>query len=355
VTTRIAFVMEQHLGHETYAANLRSMVTGRSDVVTDWIPVSYERSGEWWERIPSSAVTGALRGRREVRRGLDGVPRPDVCVYNTQVPAVIGGRRARAQPYVLCTDVTPVQYDAMAAGYAHAADRPGPLRWAKHAWNRRVFARAAAHAPWSTWVRDSLIADYGVAPERIEVIPPGVDTATWAVADPGGGPMRILFVGGDFSRKGGDLLLQAVAALDDSELRAVTRSDIGRQPRVEAVHGLTPNDPALRELFRTSDVFVLPSRAETFGIAAVEAAAAALPVVVTNVGGLADLVIDGTTGFAIEPDDGDGLIAALRRLEADPELRRSMGRAARHRAEREFDARTNADRLVDVALAAVSS
>ncbi len=166
--------------------------------------------------------------------------------------------------------------------------------------------------------------------------------------------MRILFVGGDFARKGGDLLLAAMAALDDSELRAVTRSEIERQPRVEAVHGLTPNDPRLRQLFHTSDVFVLPSRAETFGIAAVEAAAAGLPVVVTNIGGLADLVVDGTTGLAIEPGDGDGLIAALRRLEADPELRRTMGRAARHRAEREFDAGTNANRLVDLAVAAAS-
>ena len=200
----------------------------------------------------------------------------------------------------------PVQYDAMAAGYEHRADRAGPLRWMKHEWNRRVFAGAAAHAPWSTWVRDSLVADYGVAPERIEVVPPGVDTATWDVAEHGEGPMRVLFVGGDFASKGGDLLLRAMAALDDSELRVVTRSEIERQPRVEAVHGLTPNDPALRELFRTSDVFVLPSRAETFGIAAVEAAAAGLPVVVTNIGGLADLVVDGTTGFSIEPGDGDG-------------------------------------------------
>ena len=53
----------------------------------------------------------------------------------------------------------------MAAGYEHRPDRPGPLRWVKHEWNRRVFAGAAAHAPWSTWVRDSLIADYGVAPD----------------------------------------------------------------------------------------------------------------------------------------------------------------------------------------------
>ena len=119
---------------------------------------------------------------------------------------------------------------------------------------------------------------------------------------------------------------------------------------MEVFHGLNQNDPRLRELFRTSDVFVLPSRSETFGIAAVEAGAAGLPVVVSAVGGLEDLVDDGVTGFAVPPGDANQLALALQRFVDEPALRARMGAAARQRAEREFDARRNADRLVRLAM-----
>ena len=343
--------MEQHLGHRTYAANARSALMSQPDLDLHWIAVEYHAAGNWLERLPVERLRSTLAGRREVGRGLRAV-RPDVCVYNTQVPAVIGPAIARRAPFVLCTDVTPLQYDAMAAGYAHRADRPGPARWAKHRWNRRVFHRAAAHAPWSSWVRRSLIDDYAIPAERIEVIPPGVDTARWPVAaHHGSSPVRLLFVGGDFVRKGGELLLHALATLPTgaAELHVVTRSDVPRQDGVVVHHGLSPNDAALAELFRASDVFVLPSQAETFGIAAVEAAATGLPLVVADVGGLGDLVVDGVTGFAVEPSRADAIAVALRHLVTEPELRRALGAAARRRAEAEFDSSRNAERLLALA------
>ena len=348
---RVAFVMEQHLGHRTYAENLRTAVKTWNDVEVTWIPVEYAPKNSWWERVPSDSLRGALRGRAEVGAGLRRID-ADVVVFNTQVPAVLGGRVARSRPYVLCTDVTPVQYDDMAAGYQHRADRPGPGRWLKHRWNRYVFDRAVAHAPWSSWVKDSLIGDYGVDPARIEVIPPGVDTDLWQPGTHDSDIMRILFVGGDFDRKGGALLLRAFDALgpDAAELRIVTRSSVPRQPGVRVFNGLSPGDPQLRELYRSSDVFVLPSGSETFGIAAVEAAAAGLPVVATRVGGLGDLVVDEETGFTMAAGDADGLTTILRRFLDDPQLRRTMGRAARRRAELEFDSGKNADRLLRLIL-----
>jgi len=344
----IAFVVEQHLGHRTYAENLARAMAAMPGVQATWIPVRYEHDVPWSRWLPSEQLRAVLRGRAEVHTGLRRAAR-DVTVFNTQVPAVISGRIARRAPYVLCADVTPIQYDRMAAGYDHRADRPGPGRWVKYRWNRSVFQRAAAHAPWSSWVRDSLVQDYGVEPGRIAVIPPGVDTTQWQPAQPvGDGVMRILFVGGDFERKGGDLLMRAVASLPTGsyELHVVTRSDVPRRDGVVVHHGLNQNDPELRRLFARSDVFVLPSHAETFGIAAVEGAAAGLPLVLSSIGGLADLVVDGVTGFAVPPGDGDALAIALRRLLDAPDLRRTMGHAARERATREFDATTNARRLV---------
>ena len=79
----------------------------------------------------------------------------DVSVFNTQVPAAIGAPRSLHRPYVLSTDVTPRQLDQLAVEYDHRAlpTGRGPLRWAKYRWNRYVFRRASARAPWSQWSR----------------------------------------------------------------------------------------------------------------------------------------------------------------------------------------------------------
>jgi glycosyltransferase involved in cell wall biosynthesis len=337
----VAFVMEQHLGHRTYYENVRAHVDD-SRFTPVWILVDYS-IGRSLARFPiPRQVKAAAAARRSIRRGIRSSA-ADAHVFNTQVPAALGGRVARSKPYVVITDVTPAQYDRMADGYGHRADRSGPLAWAKHRINRRTFSEAQWCVGWSQWVCDSLVGDYGVAPERTRVIPPGVDTTVWApgpVVDEA--RLRLLFVGGDFERKGGQDLLRAFPSLpDDAELVIVTRSAVPGSARVTVINDLTPNDPRLVELYRTANLFVLPTRAETFGIAAAEAAACGLPVVASDVGGMADIVEDGTTGFLMPMEDRAALARALRTLQENPELRRSMGAAGRERAVQRFDAATN--------------
>lgn len=354
-TLRAAFVMEQHLGHQTLYQNLRAAVAGDERIRPDWIEVSYTTPTRLDRLAPPGRLRGALRGRHEVRRGCEDAPR-DVTFFNTQVPAVIGGRRIRRRPYVLCTDITPSQYDRMAADYGHRVDGAWATRL-KDRRNRAVFRGAARTVAWSTFVRDSLTGDYGVAPDRIDVIPPGVDTDRWSPGPPSGnGPLRLLFVGGDLERKGGTELLEAFSALPEgaAELTLVTRSRVAARPGVRVADDLTPNAPELLRLYQTSDVFVLPTRAEAFGIAAVEAAAAGLPVVATRVGGLPDIVVDGETGFLIAPGDAEELHRRLAQLVADRALTRRLGEAGRRRAVTRFDARRCAERLLDVLRAAVS-
>lgn len=348
---RAAFVLEQHLGHRTYAENLRSGVNSATDIDALWIPVGYEAAGGALEHIVlTESMQGFRAGRAEVRRGLTEAGDLDVVVFNTQVPAAIGGRRVRASPYIAITDVTPIQYDGMSDGYGHRADRHGPLRWYKHRVNTRVFRSAAFCVGWSDWAAASMIDDYGVPRDRVEVIPPGVDLDYW---HPGGldrdGPLRLLFVGGDFERKGGNELLDAFARLPDTaELTIVTKSEVPRLDRITVLDDLSPNDPRLVDAFRSSNAFVLPSRSETFGIAAVEAAAAGLPVVASSVGGLADIVVDGQTGMLVEPGDLANLVRTLRLLDADPSLRQRLGAAARERAVEHFDGRANVERLLEL-------
>jgi len=92
----------------------------------------------------------------------------------------------------------------------------------------------------------------------------------------------------------------------------------------------------LRCLLRTWDIFVLASHDEGFGIAVLEAMMEGLPVVATNVGGLAELVDNQRTGYLVEPEDVDGLHKALLSLVDDREARIRLGAAGRRRAESDF-------------------
>jgi glycosyltransferase involved in cell wall biosynthesis len=209
---------------------------------------------------------------------------------------------------------------------------------------------AARVLPWSYWARESLIRDYGVEPDRIDVIPPGVDLQLWRPAHVRrqAGSLRILFVGGDFYRKGGATLLEAFRGLPrgSAELHLVTRSQITPEEGVHLYYMMQPNSPELIALYQSADVFALPTEAEAFGIAAVEASAAGLATIATAVGGLADIVSNGETGFLVQPRQALELQSVLQRLADDVELRHRLGHAARQRAELYFDAQRNASRII---------
>jgi glycosyltransferase involved in cell wall biosynthesis len=258
-------------------------------------------------------------------------------------------------PSVLSLDVTPRQYDELGEFYEHAADGDTPVAQLKHWINVRTFGLARKVVVWSRWVKDSLVADYGVLPDKVRVIPPGVDLSVWTAQPERGGEQepgqlpRILFVGGDFERKGGSLLLDWYRqhGRGRCELDIVTRAPIQAEAGVHVHNNIVGNSPEARRMFSGADVFVLPSLGECFGIASVEAMAASLPVVATAVGGAGDIVDHGTTGYLIQPNSSRDLSEAVDRLIGDSQLRRGMGRAGRLKAERAFDGAANAAALVD--------
>jgi len=89
-------------------------------------------------------------------------------------------------------------------------------------------------------------------------------------------------------------------------------------------------------LLSVSDLFLLPSAQESFGLAALEAMACAVPVVASRVGGLPEVVEDGVSGFLCEPDDVDGMAKAAIGLLSDPVLHKRFAQAAVDRVRRQF-------------------
>ena len=289
-----------------------------------------------------------MNGRAQVYQGLQ-KKRYDVALFNTQVPAVLAGKMARSRPYVICTDFTPVQYDRMAVDYQHTVSRSRAINTYKHLANVKTLREASFLLPWSKWAGDSLIADYRVDARRVVVIPPGVNLEVWrpGTGENSGRP-RILFVGTDLYRKGGAMLIEAYKSLPagSAELVLVTKSAVPEMEGVHVYRDLKPNSPELISLYQSCHLFVLPSKGEAFGIAAVEASAVGLPVIASSVGGLSEVVVENETGFLIQPGNVLNLTSNLRLLVENASYRRQMGQAARVKAEKSFNAKENALRVV---------
>lgn len=358
---RVGFVMSTEVGLRTQYLNWRECLPPEANIDPTWAVIDWWQDGGIVERLPllPRAVKSRLRAQLELRAGLgDQV----LDMLFVAIPAVFFGNASwlRRQPYVITLDSTPDQLWTFGDLYGR---RPNPVpfaeRYKRHTY-RHQYQEAAAIFPWSHWAAARLADGYGVDPARLHVMPPGIDLERWTFperpeAGTDGEPVRILFVGGDFIRKGGDLLLAWAdqTRLTGWELHIVTRDQVRTSnPNVFVHHGLAPNTPALRQLYAQASVFALPTRGDCYSLASIEAMAAGLPVVLAEVGGTGDVIQDGKTGFLIPPGDGRALAARLDDLVSEPSARRQMGRAARLDAEARYDARKNILRTVAIMRAA---
>jgi glycosyltransferase involved in cell wall biosynthesis len=152
----------------------------------------------------------------------------------------------------------------------------------------------------------------------------------------------VLFVGGDWGRKGLEVAMEGIAAARANgagplRLWVLGKGDEARYSERgrrlglgDVVRFFGPRSDAER-FFRAADVFLLPTLYEGAPLVSYEAAAASLPVVATPVNGVEDLLAEGTAGVAVRRDPVE-LAAVLSRLSNDPELRRRLGRGAREAA-----------------------
>jgi glycosyltransferase involved in cell wall biosynthesis len=200
---------------------------------------------------------------------------------------------------------------------------------------RRVFTRADRVSVTTEEMRAGIVERYGVDEARIRVIPNYVDTEAFRPRPNGGGdPLRICFVGRLDDQKNPVALVEAVSGLD-AELVMVGAGRLrGEVERVAADRGVRLSLPGrlphaeLPELFSRCDVFVLPSNYEGHPKALLEAMAAGLPVVGTDVDGVRSLLRDHENGL-VTGTAASELREAIRELAGSPALRERLGRAAR--------------------------
>jgi UDP-glucose:(heptosyl)LPS alpha-1,3-glucosyltransferase len=219
----------------------------------------------------------------------------------------------------------------------------------------------------SQGVKDELIAEYGVPPDGIHVIPNGIRTGRFPATRDLQGRLEVrtrlmipasttvfLFVGNEFARKG---LADAIAALrhitaeeflllvvgsDDTAPYARLAHDMGVHEKVRFLG----HQDCIDELYLASDLFVFPSRYEASSLALLEAAAAGLPLILTRFHGAEDLLEEGKTGFNVDRTPA-AIARALSVCIQNVDLARTMGDAARTRA-REFDIQKISARVLDV-------
>lgn len=372
------FVNSGILGQRTFAAFVdeafvgeREGVCGTQVVLADGLtPLERVRRRVVCTRLWPDGLAGArnldrFRFRAEVHAGLlarDRIraleragDRFQVLHFHRQATAYASLRRMRRTPSIVSIDCTQrcvldlARSEAERRSYLPNVRRDG-----------EVFRAARLIVSTSRWAAESVRAMYPDCATPIEVMPNPVlldhFDAGWAAlraaraAEPGYRP-RVLFMGGDFARKGGGDLLDAWrdaalgerASLDLVTHRAVAAAD--GVPGVRVHTGVAARSERWRALWRGADLFVLPTRDEAFGTVFQEAAAAGLPTIGTRINAVPEIVVEGETGVLVDAGDRVALARALGALAASSGMRGEMGERARARIARVADPGAYRDRL----------
>ena len=289
-----------------------------------WTVHEHEVAGPWPRATPTSRTELAAALRRlpdDALTVVDGLLLPEVA------DLVAAARRLRL-----------VALAHMAFGQADPGSAAG---------EERAMRAAAGVVTTSGWTRGWLLEHYGLPRERVHVVEPGVDPGAVAAGTPEGG--ELLCVGAVTRGKGHDVLLAALTDLADLPWRCRCVGSLDVEPRFAADVRRTAEGAGLAErvvftgalggaeldsTYTGSDLLVLASRGESYGMVVTEALAHGVPVVATDVGGVAAALghADGARpGELVPVDDPAALAEAVRRWLGDPDLRERWRAAARVR------------------------
>jgi len=202
-------------------------------------------------------------------------------------------------------------------------------------WERRLYRDALHIFTLGGPAARSAVDFYEVPQERVTVVGGGASFDNLPDRPNGSREPTVLYVGSDWRRKGGDVLIDAFRRVrsehPEARLQIVGTEEPSAEEGVEVL-GFVRDRSRLADLYARASVFCLPSRFEPYGLVAVEAMAHELPCVVTP-GALAEVVLDGETGIVVPPEDPVALAGALARLLEDPPYARRLGVNGRARVE----------------------
>ena len=290
-------------------------------------------------RLRAELHTGLLARWRMPPRDLR---RFDVIHFHRQATAYGSLDVMREVPSVVSIDCT------QSCVLQYASSRLERKTYVPNVWiDGVVFNRAAHVIATSNWAAGSMRTMYPRCQTPVDVLPSPVQLhwfdPSWAdersARARAGAKPRVLFMGGDFPRKGGYDLLNVWRAggfHERADLDLVTGWPIEATlpPGVRQVRGIVAHSPEWAATWQSADIFVMPTRNEAFGLVFQEAAAAGLPAIGPQLNAVPEIIRDGETGVLIPPGDIDALGRSLASLIGSSDLREKLGRQARRLIER---------------------
>jgi len=338
----LAMSLERHAGE---IVSLGPAFTGRDNRLLSWNRIARSWFGKGYDYEHSfyqSMGYAEVFNNRLQQNPVDVIFAP---VASTEIAMLKTGT-----PIVYMSDATV----AAMSGYYHSDSNFLPISQIEANLIERLAIRKASQLIYpSEWAADSAIRDYGANKAKVHVFPMGANFDAAPSPDDisarrSGECVRLLFVGVDWQRKGGQIAFDTLTALDRMGIPAKL-TILGCAPPSEVSHPaltvipfLNKNDPVQREqlstLYLDSDLFILPTRAECMGIVFCEAAAFGLPVFATATGGVPSVVENGRTGqlFSLEAG-GDEYANAIAELWRNPVRLDELSSASRARFDRDLN------------------
>jgi len=363
---RFGFVLNTTLGNLTRYQNLRKYAERDPEVESSWAPVSHYTPPDHPSRLrflpePLFMRVRVLQQAWPVLGALDQLDAVMVHLFEADVLCSLRNYMAKRPLHISSNDEAPIIDRSTYPLYPHELSKPvwrQKLRLAIDHWRVR---HTDEFIPFSRWVSNVLVQHCSAPVDRVHPIHVGIDLEIWKPRSPAPESadrrLRILFVGGDFIRKGGELLLDVFKNRfqDVAELHLVTRqAPTALPPHVHVHADFHPNDERLTDLYATCDVAVVPTFADIGPLwVFIEAMAMGLPVIGTDTGANTELVRHGQTGLIIGIGNGDELAAAIEAMLADPAERQRMGQRGRALIEAEYSASCNVPRILETMKRAV--
>lgn len=348
---RVDFLLMVIAGNLTRYLTMRPIVDAMPLVKARWYPVRTWFFEDWLRFLPGG-LRLRLRHLLDSRKLFLRRPADAVVVHALDTYSIYGAyhRLLRLKTIIV--------------------NNPDGLDFVKQGLSKRLLANAVARTtlfvPWSRFTMEVLLESFPAVRDRTVVLHPGIPIDDWPLREPppASERFRLLFIGGDAPRKGLDTLLDAfVDGLGDvCELDVATqagyltdalRRRLDSTPRVRTHLDLSPGTPELKDLFAQADAFAMPTRGDMSPWVVLECLATGVPVVVTNVGGIPDMIIDGETGLIVPVDDPASIVTAVERLRSSPALRERLVSQGRKHVEEHFDGLRNTERLLQLVMDAV--